>query len=400
MRHLFIFIACSSLLSGCSDFDRPFELKDLRILAIQTEPSELLYSPLFLFPDEILPPAIQKPTQEIKVTIYAYDPRGNEVETRLQLCPAPLIDEQDGCLDYDYYEKKGEHPFPEVTRPITGTVKTSDSGAGHLEGFEYTFVLSPKDFDLFLPKDELGNLIPSVFPTYLIFDVVVTPKNGPDIESERAFKRLPMYFDFANPITPPQLGQEVAAALGTRFCNLSDNIEAFEAGSEADCVYSKLPNQNPDLLGFDVSLSPISPKELVTATSINEVGFPLNAKIDVKPGDKLLISPVVTADTVERYQIFSFDLNSGEISPVNQEESLHVEYVVTGGGFFDGPPFGSMQSTNGHISVIWTLPTDRDKDDIDGLVAVIRDQRGGTTVSEITVRYVEAGKKDDNAFGF
>ena len=142
-------------------------------------------------------------------------------------------------------------------------------------------------------------------------------------------------------------------------------------------------------------------EELVTAESIDDVAYQLEETIDVKPGDKLLISPVVTGESVETYQVFSFDLNTGEIPAINREESLRVEYLITGGGFVDGPPFGSMQfSSNGHISTIWTLPNDRKKMDEDAIIAVIRDQRGGTSVSEITVRYIEDGDPEASAFGF
>jgi hypothetical protein len=396
-------LICILLLNsiGCSGFDPQFEVKDLRILAVQTEPAEILYSPLFLFPDEALPPGLLKPTTEIKVTVFAYDPRGNDIETRLQLCPAQLTDEEDGCLDYDYYEKKDEHPFPEVTRPVMDTLSTTETTSGKIEAFEYTFSIGPEDFYTFLPKDDLGNLFPSLFPTYLIFDVKVSPKDGPKEESERAYKRLPMYFDFANPATPPELAQGAADALGQRFCTPEDDIEAFVPGSNAVCIYSKTPNSNPDLLGFDIELSDVLPLELVTAESIDDVAYQLEETIDVKPGDKLLISPVVTAESVETYQVFSFDLNTGEIPAINREESLRVEYLITGGGFVDGPPFGSMQfSSNGHISTIWTLPNDRKKMDEDAIITVIRDQRGGTSVSEITVRYIEDGDPEASAFGF
>ena len=156
-----------------------------------------------------------------------------------------------------------------------------------------------------------------------------------------------------------------------------------------------------NVLGFDVDLTEVLPLELVTGETIDDVGFQLEEVIDVRPGDKLLISPVVTAESVETYQVFSFDLNTGEIPAINREESLRVEYIITGGGFFDGPPFGSMQfSSNGHFSTIWTLPNDRKKMEEDVIIAVIRDQRGGTTVSELTVRYVEDGDPEASAFGF
>ena len=401
MKRFGFICALLSASLGCSSFDPQFEINDLRILAVQTEPAEILYSPLFLFPDEALPPGFSKPTTEIKVTVYAYDPRGNEVDTRLQLCPAELTDEEDGCLDYDYYEKKDEHPFPEITRPVTDTISTIEGASGRLEAFEYTFNIPPDDFFTFLPKDELGNLFPSLFPTYLIFDIKVMPKDGPKVEGERAYKRLPMYFDFANPITPPDLADAASEALGQRFCTPQDNIEEFVPGSNAECIYPKAPNNNPDLLGFNIELSEVLPLELVTGETIDDVQFQLEEVIDVRPGDKLLVSPVVTAESVESYQVFSFDLNSGEIPAVNRKESLRVEYIITGGGFFDGPPFGSMQfSSNGHISAIWTLPNDRKKMEEDVIIAVIRDQRGGTTVSELTVRYVEDGDPEASAFGF
>ena len=261
--------------------------------------------------------------------------------------------------------------------------------------FEYTFQIEPEDFFTFLPKDPTGALLPSLFPTYLIFDVKVTPTDGPKVEGERAFKRLPMYFDFANPATPPELAEGAAEALGQRFCTAEDKIEDFVPGSDADCIYSKLANNNPDLLGFDIELTDVLPLELVTAESSNDVAYQLEDIVDVRPGDKLLINPVVTKESVESYQVFSLDITTGEIPAINREESLRVEYIISGGGFVDGPPFGSMQfSSNGHIATIWTLPNDRKKFEEDVIIAVVRDQRGGTSVSEITVRYIEDGDPD------
>src|SRR4051812_10926627 len=52
---------------GCTNFPREDRVEDTRVLAIKTEPAEILYSPLFLTPASQRPPGFPLPSVDVNV---------------------------------------------------------------------------------------------------------------------------------------------------------------------------------------------------------------------------------------------------------------------------------------------------------------------------------------------
>ena len=77
-------VVAGSVGAGCVDFDIEEQFIDTRILAMRTEPAEIMFSPLFLLPASQRPPIPIAPI-DVDVEVYAFDRRGGDVTMRLQM---------------------------------------------------------------------------------------------------------------------------------------------------------------------------------------------------------------------------------------------------------------------------------------------------------------------------
>jgi hypothetical protein len=279
------------------------------------------------------------------------------------------------------------------------------SQAGRLQPSTFNWTFSAPVIDFFIPDTADGAPVPSIFP--LLPRVVAIGKNldqeAPNVVSERAFKRIPVALDLTSAALPPDVVDDLAAGLGVSLCTEAIPFDVFDEQGRADCLLKRKPNNNPivaALLKQDPDDVPELPEGTVALADVaddeslierNDEGvFSLTAA----PGELLQLTPVfgengdVAVDgvpnSVERYQVISFDIEASKIIILNRVEDLACNWYSTRGDVsstLTAVQFGPS------LGVRWQLPTDAQPGERDVLVMVVLDQRGGTDVAEITVEY-------------
>lgn len=391
------------LAGGCTNFDREDRIEDIRVLAIKTEPPEILYSPLHLTAPATRPPFLPLAPIDVNVEVFAYDPRGGRTSTSVQLCPAGAGDST--CRLYDQEADLLLEP-PANRDEIRALLEpqvfqadvAADAPAGRLqpfaaEGTSFGWTLSPAIIDFFIPDSD-GNPVPSIFP--LLPRIVVQAENldleAPAVLKERAFKRIPVALDLTSPDLPADVVADLAAGLGISLCTAPIPDSIWNQQGRADCLEARRPNKNPVLAGFHLDATPEAlALNVGTLTSVDlSVDLaPPDIILEQAPGDVLHLTPLFTGDleapnSVERYQVISFDIEASQIIILNRIEDLALSWYSTRGEVSDtltAEQFGDV------LGVSWTLPSEAVAGEQDTIVVVILDQRGGTAVGEITVRY-------------
>jgi hypothetical protein len=368
-------------------------------LAVRTEPAEILFSPLYLSPAAQRPP-IPLPTTTVDVDVFAFDPRGGLVSTSINMCPDDAGDSS--CRLY----KKDEDPdFAALVDParseveallspqtLQGEIDLAADVAGRVTPSRFTYSITPAAIDFFQPKDASGNNAPSVVPVLPRFTVVVeneTAKEGGEaVFAERAFKRLPLSMDLADPSLPADFLGDLARAIGIELCadplpQPGDDGDDFVEGP-APCLHPRIANANPALLGFKLE-STVEPDELTEGTLVATPDLGLSSLLRVDAGGQVAITPVWEDDAVQRYQVLSFDIETSKIGVENRVEDMACQWYVTRGSTSFAQT--ALQFTTGRLGVVWSLPSDAESGERDSLVLVVLDQRGGTSVAQVNVEY-------------
>jgi hypothetical protein len=401
-------VACA-VGASCTDFEQEEQVRDMRVLAIRTFPAEFLFSPLFLTPpaQRPFPPP---PLGNLNFEIIAPDPRGGTADVTTQWCPENAQDSTCRQDTPDTLLAGVDSIAAGVLRPLLTPVSTeapillddTSVAYGQVTTPELLQSLPAEFVDFVQNKDDNGNVIPSVFP--LLPRIVVNVDNrdaedkaiNPDVDNERAFKRVPLSVNLADPMLPPQLRDVLAENLGIVLCEGSiDDDPTFTPGETSDCLYTKRPNQNPDLKGFILDNSS-DPKEL-TKEMLYGTDPDLGAvsRSIVSGGGPIGLTPMFGEGSVERYQVLSFDIANSKIKIVNRVEDIVVEYFVTRGQLTGTKSALEFIDTLGSI---WTTPSpcdttgDRDltcsqSGERDSLVMVARDQRGGVSSVTMNVQF-------------
>lgn len=387
-------VAVALLASSCLDFPREDRIEDTRVLAIRTEPAEIMYSPLHLFAPAERPP-LPLPTIDVEVEVWAFDPRGGAITRTMQLCPEgvrvgasgdPTCKRVDPDVFVDREPVDVQDEIAAVYLPRAGAVDVDVDvvgPAGLVPGFRETYAFTPAVIDSIIEDDEEGTPIPSIFPLLPRFAVEVENTSQPAVNEERAFKRLPLNLDLASPDLPAGFGADLAEALGFSICDapIPAPGEEFVEG-EAPCLHPRAPNANPDLVGFEITLN--GENKLDEYTFADEAPVPRVALIRADAGARLTIEPVFRADSVENYQIVSFDIEESRVLLVNRVEDTALNWYTT-----DGDVSSSLTALqlDHEVGVDWNLATDKEPGERDTLVVVVQDQRGGSAVGTITVEY-------------
>lgn len=392
------------MVTSCTDFDREDRIEDMRILAIKTEPAEILYSPFHLTPAATRPP-LPLPPIDVDVTVFAYDPRGGRASLSVQLCPAGAGDAT--CRLYNREDDLRDEPAAvrdELRALLTPDVTEADidleaSKIGRLaptQPLSWTF--SAPVIDFFIPDAADGSPIPSIFP--LLPRVVAIGTNldqdAPNVVTERAFKRIPVALDLTSAALPPEVVDDLAAGLGVSLCVEPIPEEEFDLQGRAECLLRRLPNNNPQLAGlFPQEPGATLPEGTLSFTDdLNETSqlqvIALGATIGASPGATLQLTPVFlpgnseVPNSVERYQVISFDIEASKIIILNRVEDLACNWYSTRGDISNTL---TAEQFTPSLGITWTLPSDAEAGDRDVLVMVVVDQRGGTDVAELTVEY-------------
>ncbi len=375
---------------GCADFDRQDRIEDTRILAIRTDPPEVKFSPLYsLLPADQRPPGFALPAPgEIEVEAFAFDPRGGELTTTMQFCPdnagdASCLEGWDPTSRYEDLEGAVRDSVEALYTVQERDVSLDEeaiaaSPQGRLPDARYTF-----DFDT-AALDEVvrGRLSIFALTPRFVFQVDNrTVINADGASRERAFKRIPFGIDFADPTFPAEIRDTVLTGIGTKLCEPGEGVDAEDFKEETvDCLAALPPNQNPVLVGFNLFDSPLQSGVRTGDTA----DILPDAVLSAARGTQLSLEPVFTADTVEKYQVFSFDVETNDLIIINRFEDLALSWYTTAGDI--SPATGSVQF-GANLTGTWTLPSVEaaDAGDVVTVVLVIRDQRGGVDYARVKV---------------
>jgi hypothetical protein len=396
-------LACSALalVVGCNNFDNPSQLRDLRVMAIQMEPAEIMYSPLYVFidpADRPPPPFFALDEYDVAVTAYVYDPRGGTVSTSLRYCPEGT---PNFCLEYDPEDEVQTAPeehhdelrafYAPIDREnVSLTEERASDPTGRLVNQEYNFRFSTPVLDNILRNDEGQaslNLF-SILPRFIIqAENPAIPST--EVDSELAFKRFPLSLNFFDPTLPASARDALLQVLGATLCEGGPpDLETY-VEEKTTCLFERGPNQNPRLVGFDLynpdeeeALRQETGEAAPTYTFADTAMLGPRALIEVNAGSVVNIRPVFAPGTREPYQVFGYDLDNQKLTIENRLEDLALEWTATNGSV----PGDSNTEFGGNIEVAWSLPS-RDPGERDALVVVVRDQRGGVSIGQITVVY-------------
>ncbi|MCP4499665.1 MAG: hypothetical protein GY822_06835 [Deltaproteobacteria bacterium] len=396
------------LCTGCADFDRQDRIEDTRILAVRTEPAEVKFSPLYsLLPPSERPPGFRLPSPgPMEVTVYAYDPRGGQITTTTQMCPPNAPDRS--CLN-DYEPEDFLAQYSDEQREVLDTLyvpsKTDQTlsfeevaldPTGRLKNLGFSFDIN----DVVIDSIVQGNL--SVFPVYpkIVVEVqnqlpLIDPDNPKVFEGaskERAYKRIPVSMDLADPSLPEDIRAALFGFLGFPACENTIEEDGIVDGDAADCLYALQANKNPDLLGFTLLQNrkepvyhPNDPQQPIITTD-GPLTLGTTSVISASRSDVIHLDPVFSAGVSEPYQVFGFDLETESLTLANRNEDIVVSWYTTGG---DVSRVTSTVLLHLTMGIDWVLPVKEDQNFEAGdrvtLVAVARDQRGGVSVAQIIV---------------
>lgn len=386
--------------SGCVNFDLEEQYTDTRILAVKTEPAEILFSPLFLFPAEQRPP-FPLPSTDVDVEIFAFDPRGGErLSLSTQWCP-----EDGGDSSCRLYDKDFDEDFARLTgstrseveallTPEQEEVAIADdvTPVGRVLPATKRYTITPGAIDFFQPKNAAGENVPSIFP--LLPRVAIQLENqsqkegGAEVFKERAFKRLPLALDLADPTLPRDFLADLSSGLGITLCDGPvpgpDVVADEDFEGTAECYAPRGPNNNPPLKGFRIE-TVVDEDQLTEGMLEGEPDLGLGSLVRASRGGTIALTPVWEAGAAERYQILTFDIDTSELVVKNRIEDMACTWYTSRGFISSGVT--SLANTADRLGAIWTLPTDVASGDRDSLILVVLDQRGGTAVAEVTVEY-------------
>jgi hypothetical protein len=390
--------------SACTNFDRFERIEDVRVLAIRTEPAEILYSPFFLTPAAQRPPAFPLPTVDVDVEVFAFDPRGGQASLSRQLCPAGAGDST--CRLYDIEqdllaqtpEARAELEPLLVPQIVESEIDTETNRLGRIEPFRFRWRLTPAVIDFFIPDDSRGNPIPSIFP--LLPRVVVEAKNldaiarnkeagltkpeEAEVEKERAFKRIPVALDLTSAELPPGVAADFARAFGFELCAEPIPPAVHDEQGRATCLMPRAPNENPPLAGLFLEGDAQNLTKGTLTTDVAPPDLGLESLLRATPGSSITITPVFEPEPAERYQVVSFDVEASRVILLNRVEDLVCTWYSTRGGLSHAET--ALQFEPG-FGISWTLPTNALPGERDALLLVVLDQRGGTAVAQISVEY-------------
>jgi hypothetical protein len=388
---------CSS--AGCVNFDREDQIADTRVLAVRTEPAEILFSPLYLSPSAQRPP-LPLPTTDVAVEVFAFDPRGGLVSTAVSMCPDDAGDSS--CRLYDRADDPNFQALVEPGRSeveallspqqAEGEIDLDADVAGRVTPSMFSFSITPSAIDFFQPKDASGQNAPSIFPILPRFTVLVTNETAKDdgaaVFAERAFKRLPLTLDLADPTLPASFLADLATAIGVKLCSEPLPVAGTEGDDfvegPADCLHPRVANQNPALVGLLLEQSD-DPEELTKGTVVATPDLGLTSVLRVDAGGQVPLTPVWEEGAVERYQVLSFDIETSELVVQNRIEDMACQWYVTRGSTTNAQT--ALQFTTERLGNVWSLPSDAQSGERDSLVLVVLDQRGGVSVAQVSVEY-------------
>ncbi|HXU01052.1 MAG TPA: hypothetical protein VN903_08675 [Polyangia bacterium] len=348
--------ACAA--GACTDFQNPTTVVDLRMLAVKTDPSEIILSADLSNP--LMPIVDPASNPEVTVTPLIVDPSGGGrmVSYSISACPNdPFAPAPPGG-------GQGGGAFP------SGGARTTVGSALCDENSDTTWVLEPGSIDMNLPT-----------------------KVHPDIEQlKTAFMRdifpdqygnLHGGFDLGMPLT---LDIKVDTEDGEQIRGVKRVLYWAQRIDD-----QQIPNQIPTIDELDLfyerdpaTFDPVDTPQIVTSPDPNKPDQPF---VVDRPGTKFWIRP--SKGNAESFETTVIDPDTHHAVPFTvARETLRYRFFATAGTF--APPVTSSEPDTGfvatgpiHIESEYsppgpgTIATDADGRATITIWVVVRDDRGG-----------------------
>ncbi|MEW5855710.1 MAG: hypothetical protein AB2A00_43445, partial [Myxococcota bacterium] len=240
--------ALSTLLvvtAGCVNLPSESLVSDLRVLAVQAEPPEVLYRLLHLVSSDERSGANLGP-YGISVKALVVDPQGRPVDVSVRLCPEQTTDE---CPDYtvrsDAPAEQGAAITSAIT-PVESSTRANVDTGGEVTIPDVAWSLPAAAVDYMVPRDAQGNPSSSAL-TYSVFpSVVVRAQVRNSDEHETGKKRFQLTANIDDTTAPASLRAQVLQIfrmnLGVSPCPTGTNPAADVA-----CLKPRPQNHNPGI---------------------------------------------------------------------------------------------------------------------------------------------------------
>jgi hypothetical protein len=337
-------IVASGLLLGCGDFDDPSTVKDLRILAVAAEPSEVILNVATEadVAGAVIPPMVLTP--------LIVDPLGRPVALTISACandpnaPSP--------------PNNGSDPTGYPAGGVRATV-----GSALCDGDPTRIVLAE---NLDVTTGAPGPL--TLTPDWLIAAFQRDVFLGPDGTLHGGFDLgMPVVFQLT-----AQAGNETAIAV-KRALFWRQPVRADQT-----------PNRSPQMPGVRA----YDRRDETTAEPLPDALEPVESgtTADVPPGGLWIepvdaAAPMVTAEA-ESYVTATLDRLTGQVTPVDVKETLTYTFYASAGTFSpqqtsSEPPPGVTPQGRLHIESKYTPAIGGPRDVT--IWIVVRDERGGAS---------------------
>jgi len=362
-------------LGACIDLDQVSQVKDLRLLAVKSDPPDLLYSFLHIIPPEQRG-GIPLGPYNVTTQVLLVDPKGRDVEVSMRLCPEDT--QLAGCAGYrlrDAAPPQQINALRPYLDPVTVTRKADLAVGGEISVPSFNMNFSDHAVDYMLPHDVNGELDLITALGFSALPSVVVRARIPDTGEEVvAFKRFSLNLD-VSPETLPAQARELLEGLfialtGTGFCPPGTGPL-----DDVQCVKQKQPNHNPSLQrvlymrgGDYLRVDAGYRDDPTSAGQFQDV----TGRITVAPGEPIRLRPIVGDADREAYQGLNFDLQSRKIELRNFTEDLVFSWFATVGV----PDAQSTEQFTSDPDAVWTVSPDA-PDGPAQVWVIVRDQRGG-----------------------
>lgn len=348
--------------SACSQgLERPSEIRDLRVLAIQADPPEVLLDAPGPF--------------EVRFDALVVDPRGGVVDFAWQFCP---IESSKACADYEGKRNAAAESHRAALDDLrnlesTGAVEPVPIATGLSESERSTRDLWPHalpDFTVSAPAELFTYHLETSFfgagagawPSALLD---VTTADGRD--RVLATKRFVLGILDLRAAAEP-----IAAELGYEVC--PPGVTTTEQPGCLD-IAARVPNANPVFERIQIARG-----ELAGAPFEDVEGI-----VELAAGESLRVRPVFAAESYEPYQRLETDAGTRQIILVDTVEAISVSWFVSAGEVQDDLTWPKFTK---ELDTVFTAPK-RVPDNGTGLATiymVARDQRGGVAWHHLEVR--------------
>jgi hypothetical protein len=401
--------AAAVVLTACTELESQDQVKDLRVLAIRTEPPEVLYSFLHFVAEGQRGPLPLGP-HGVRVEVLAADPQGRQVEVTARLCPEET--EDPACPGYRIRDSATAEEIRAVTPllvPRTAT-RTGDMQVGGQLDLPVTpFTLLPAAVDYMIPHDVNGRVgLTALFTTGLPAAIVRARTQGGG-QTEVAYHRFQVNADLSGAAAVPGVGEQVdlvlRQVLGFGRCTPAQEAAAEErarrdweelnrpdderggrvfgpgGGAQEEptvqCVRRRVVNRNPAITRVLYALGGGFNQGFVDRAGDGDVTGAgrfqdVTGRVVVEPGQTVALRPAVADGDRERYQYFQLDTVTGRTVAKERFEDMAFSWFTT---------VGRVEHTTGQSWGRWSesawTPSIDAPDGPAVVWVVARDQRGG-----------------------